>query len=123
MVHPPKTKSGKLSDSARHLVLPSGIVTTGWPAVREKGKELGFTFDPWQDGAGRAILAKRADGSYAASIGGVVMSIPRQVGKTFLMAAIIFALCVLFPGQTVIWTAHRSRTADETFESMKSLAG
>lgn len=121
---PPRTRSGtqKLSDVARHVVLPSGVTSTGWPSVRDKAHEFGVLFDPWQDGAGRAILAKRADGTYAASIGGVVLSIPRQVGKTFLLGAIIFALCVLQPNHTVIWTAHRSRTADETFENMRTLA-
>lgn len=118
----PRTKSGKLSDLARHVVLPSGIVSTAWPSVREKCLQLGLAFDPWQDGAGRAILAKRADGTYAASVGGAVLSIPRQVGKTYLLGAIVFAVCILHPGQTVIWTAHRSRTADETFESMRSMA-
>lgn len=112
--------SGKLSDSARHVVLPSGIVSTGWPAVRDTCAGFGVRFDEWQDGAGRVILAKRADGSYAASIGGVVMSIPRQVGKTFLIGAIVFALCLLFPGTTVLWTAHRLRTADETFSKMQA---
>lgn len=120
----PPTKSGtvQLSDIARHVVLPSGIVSTGWPAVRSKCAELGVEFDPWQDGAGKAILAKRADGSYACSIGGVVFSIPRQVGKTFLIGAIIFALCLLNPGTTVLWTAHRLRTADETFAKMKAFS-
>lgn len=112
--------SGKLSDTARHVVLPSGIVSTGWPAVRDTCAGFGVSFDEWQDGAGRVILAKRADGSYAASIGGVVMSIPRQVGKTFLIGAIVFALCLLFPGTTVLWTAHRLRTADETFAKMQA---
>ncbi len=119
------TNSGpaKLSDLARHVVLPSGITSSGWPAVRHKCAELGVTFDDWQDGAGRAILAKRADGLYACSIGGVVFSIPRQVGKTFLIGAIIFALCLLNPGTTVLWTAHRLRTADETFAKMQAFAG
>jgi hypothetical protein len=79
-------------------------------------------FDPWQDGAGRVILAKRADGKYAATIGGTALSIPRQVGKTFLVGAIVFALCLLFPGLTVIWTAHRLRTADETFDKMLAMS-
>jgi hypothetical protein len=61
------------------------------------------------------ILAKRADGKYAATIGGTGLSIPRQVGKTFLVGAIVFALCLLCPNLTVIWTAHRLRTAEETF--------
>jgi hypothetical protein len=118
----PRTQHGKLSETARHVVLPAGIVSTGWPAVRDTCAGFGVSFDPWQDGAGRAILAKRADGKYACSIGGAVISIPRQVGKTFLIGAIVFALCLLFPGLTVIWTAHRARTAGETFSSMRAFA-
>jgi hypothetical protein len=113
-------RAGKLSEVARHVVLPDGIVSTGWPAVRDTCHRLGLTFDEWQDGAGRAILAKRSDGLYAADT--VVISIPRQVGKTFLIAAIAFALCVIQPGTTVIWTAHRFKTARETFMSLKGMA-
>jgi hypothetical protein len=83
---------------------------------------MGVTFDEWQDGAGRLILAKRDDGMFACTVGGVVLSIPRQVGKTFLIGAIVFALCLLHPGLTVIWTAHRARTANETFLSMRAFA-
>lgn len=118
-----QTMNGKLSDTARHVVLPSGIVSTGWPAVRDTCSGFGVVFDSWQDGAGRVILAKRADGSYAASIGGIVISIPRQVGKTFLVGAVVFALCLLYPGLTVLWTSHRLRTAAETFGKMQAFAG
>jgi phage terminase large subunit-like protein len=82
----------------------------------------GLEFDEWQHGAGRVILAKRGDGKYAATIGGTALSIPRQVGKTFLVGAIVFALCLLNPGLTVIWTAHRLRTAGETFDKMQGMA-
>jgi hypothetical protein len=118
----PPTTPGRLSDLARHVVVPSGLTSTGWPAVRDKCAELGIRFDVWQDGAGRIILSKRADGTYATSVGGVVISIPRQVGKTFLVGALVFALCLLFPGLTVIWTAHRLRTADETFAVMQGMS-
>ncbi|MET7867972.1 hypothetical protein [Micromonospora taraxaci] len=97
-------------------------MSTGWPAVREKCREFGDVFDEWQEGAGRAILGKRADGIYAATIGGVVLSIPRQVAKTFLVGRIIFALCVLFPGFKAIWTAHRTRTATNTFKALQGFA-
>jgi phage terminase large subunit-like protein len=118
------TSSGipRLSEIARHVIAPSGIVSTGWPAVRDKCRELGVLFDPWQHGTGRLILAKRTDGRYATTVGGVVISIPRQVGKTYLLGAIVFALSLLFPGLTVIWTAHRLRTAAETFQSMQAMA-
>lgn len=111
---------GKLSDVARHVVLPDGIVSTGWPAVRDTCRRLGIEFDEWQDGAGRAILAKRADGLYAADT--VAMSIPRQVGKTFLIGSIVFALCIIAPGTTVVWTAHRFKTARESFMQLKAMA-
>lgn len=109
----------KLSEAARHVVLPRDVVSTGWPSTRETCFRVGITFDPWQDGAGTAILGKRKDHLYAAEA--IVMSIPRQVGKTYLIGAIIFALCLQTPGTLVLWTAHRKPTADETFGSMKAL--
>lgn len=119
---PMKSGQRKLSEAARHICRPSGIVSTGFPAVRDRSKAMGMPFDAWQDGLGRLALAKRKDGLYAAGIGGVVMSIPRQVGKTYMIAAIVFALCTLFPNMTVIWTAHRTRTHNETFKKMQSMA-
>jgi phage terminase large subunit-like protein len=95
-------------------------VSTGWPAVHSTCLKLKIVFDPWQDGAGRAILGKRSDGLYAADA--VVISIPRQVGKTFLIGAIIFALSIINPGTLALWTAHRYVTAADTFNDMKSLA-
>lgn len=120
----PQTKPStpRLSELARHVVVPSGVVSTGWPAVRDKCRALGISFRPWQEPTGKVILAKRADGKYAATIGGTGLSIPRQVGKTFLVGAIIFALCLLIPKLTVIWTAHRLRTAEETFGKLQVFA-
>lgn len=117
-----KTKPGtrKLSEIARHVVIPSGIVSTGWPAVAKKAAEVGLGADDWQVGIGRLALAKRADGKFAAGIGGVVLSIPRQVGKTYLVALIVFCLCLLTPGLTVLWTAHRMKTAGETFSKLQA---
>ena len=102
------------------MVQPAGIVSTAWPRVRDTCANLGWTFDNWQDGGGRLILALRADGRYASDT--VVISIPRQAGKTYLVCAIVFALALIFPSLTVIWTAHRFKTARESFDSMKAMA-
>lgn len=120
----PQTKPGqrKLSEVARHICRPAGIVSTGWPAVRDRLRQFGIPFDLWQQGASRLILAKRADGTYAAGVGGVVISIPRQVGKTYMIGWIVFALCTILPGLTVIWTAHHTRTSNETFGKMRAMA-
>jgi hypothetical protein len=105
---------------ARHVVAPAGINSTSWPKVRDTCHRLGWGFDGWQDGAGKLILSKRSDGSYAADT--IVISIPRQVGKTYLIACIIFALCLLEPGLKVIWTAHRKSTSAETFRQFDGMA-
>ena len=118
----PPTRHGtaRLSEIATHVIQPEGIVSTAWPAVQRTCAQLELGFDQWQDGAGRLILAKGADGFYAADT--VVISIPRQVGKTYLIGAIVFALCLIHPGLTVIWTAHRFKTATEVFGSMSAMA-
>lgn len=116
-----KPSTPRLSEVARHVVIPAGIVSTSWPRVVAKCRELGVEFDEWQHGIGQIALGKRADGKYAATVGGVVLSIPRQVGKTFLVGMIVIALCLLFPGLTVLWTAHRTRTATKTFHTLKGM--
>ncbi|WP_205277452.1 terminase large subunit domain-containing protein, partial [Mycolicibacter algericus] len=113
----------KLSEVARHVVKPSKIASTGWPAVEKTCRDkLGIEFDEWQRGAGRLILAKRKDGTLAATVGGVGMSLPRQVGKTYLLAGMVFGLCVDNPGLLFIWSAHHARTHGETFLAMQAFA-
>ena len=118
---PTHPSTPRLSEVARHVVIPDGIVTTAWPRIVAKCAEMGVSFDGWQHGIGSIALGKRADGKYAATVGGVVLSIPRQVGKTFLVGMIIIAMCVLFPGLTVLWTAHRTRTATKTFQTIQGM--
>ncbi|MFC7430992.1 MULTISPECIES: terminase large subunit domain-containing protein [unclassified Agrococcus] len=119
-----KTRTGtpRLSDVAKHLVLPSDIVATGYPGVEAQCRKMGVEHDDWQRGLARALLAKRSTGLYAAGIGGAIISICRQAGKTFTIGSIVFALCILFPGTKVLWTAHHSATTDETFESLAAFA-
>src|SRR5690606_41142249 len=102
---PPKMKPArpKLSEVAKHLSIPDGIVSSEWPSVHKTCRDkLGITFDPWQEDIGRLILTKRADGTLTTTVDGVGMSLPRQVGKTYLLAGMVFALCVNRPGLLVI---------------------
>lgn len=117
-----RNSTPRLSDLARHVCVPSGIVATAWPSVEHRCASFGISFDPWQAQLGSLVLAKRSDGMYAAGVGGVVLSIPRQVGKTYTIGWMVFALCTLNPNVTVIWTAHRTRTSNETFDSMRTMA-
>lgn len=111
----------RLSEVARHVVIPEGIVDSLWYEVAERCEEFGDEFDAWQDGLGEVTLGLREDGMFAATIGGVTYSIARQVAKTFIVGRICIALCTLFPNLTVIWTAHRTRTATRTFQNLKAV--
>lgn len=113
-------QANELVPGAAHVTIPEGIVSTAWPRVRNTCRNIGWGLDPWQDAIGKLILAKRADGRWAADLS--VLSIPRQVGKSYLFGCIIFAMCLLQPRLRVIWTSHHTATTEEMFESMKELA-
>lgn len=117
----PLTRSGtRLLPEARELVLPAGIVASGFPAVEATCQQVGIGFDAWQRELNKAILAKDALGLYAADTVG--MSIPRQVGKTYDVGALIFGDSIVNPGTTTIWTAHRFKVAREAFEALRAMA-
>lgn len=111
-----------LSESARHVVVPAGVEWSLWDDVSRVCYELGDEFDTWQHGLGEVALGVRGDDMFAASIGGVTLSIPRQVAKTFLVGRIVFALAAIFPNTNVIWTAHRETTSNSAFRSLLGLA-
>lgn len=112
----------KLSEVARHLIMPDGIVSSDFPLLGPQIERMGTPLDRWQQGLCQAILAKRENGMYACGIGGGVISIPRQVGKTYTIGVLIFALCAMNPNMLVLWSAHRARTHQETFKSMDTMS-
>lgn len=118
---PTKPSTPLLSEAARHLVYPSTIKSSGWPRIKRRLNDMAVSFDPWQEGASRLVLGKDKDGKYACTVGGVVWSIPRQVGKTFTIGSLIIAMCIEFPGMKVLWTAHRVKTATDAFRSMQGM--
>lgn len=117
----PRSSDLRLSEAARHLALPDGVVDSVFPRVERRLRRAGVEFDLWQRGFGMAALGLRGDGLYAASVGGVVASIPRQVGKTYTIGNLLIGLCLEIPGLRVVWTSHHGRTTTNTFRSMQGL--
>ena len=117
---PPSTRP--LSEVAAQLKIPTGIVSTGWPSIARQLMKMSYPLDSWQIDIGRLVFAKRKDGFYAAGVGGAALSLPRQVGKTHMIAGFIFAACIASPNTLVLWSAHRARTHNETFQSMQGIA-
>lgn len=119
----PTPSEPRLTEVARKVVAPSGIVSTGWPSVENTCRsKLGLTFDRWQSQSGRLALAKRADGKFAATVGGVGMSVCRQAGKTHWLTGLTFGFCINRPGTLVVWSAHHAKTHGETFLAMSEFA-
>lgn len=111
----------RLSELARHLVVPDGIVGSDFNMVNRAAARIGIRYDMWQQGFLYLLLARKADGRYACGTAGGVVSSCRQIGKTFTVGSAILLLAAARPLK-VIWTAHHTRTSDETFASLCSLA-
>lgn len=119
---PLATQPGRLSDVARRLVLPSGLASTEWPSIKRRTDQMGIRYDPWQADLVRGAFGKRKNGKYAASVGGVVWSLPRQVGKTFTVGSMLFAYAIEHPGSLILWTSHHKQTTKETMLTMQAMA-
>src|SRR6266702_8815467 len=114
-----RTRNGLLPEAA-HVVLPKGIATSGFPSTDQVCRRIGIVFDPWEADLNRCLLAKTRAGLYAADT--ALLSIPRQVGKTFDVGSVTFADSIINPGTTTVWTAHRFKVARESFNEMRAWA-
>lgn len=113
-----------LSETAKKLYIApdAGVTGTRYPTLKALTDAEGVKLDTWQEGVAKLALATNADGHYAFGSGGVGMSLPRQVGKTWLVTRIVFSMAITRPYQTIIWTAHHTRTSDETFDHMRTMS-
>lgn len=116
-----KASTPPLSEVARRLVFPEGIIKSGWPKINRRLADMAIEYDLWQAGAAQLILGRDETDRYVATVGGVTMSLPRQVGKTFTVGSLLVAMCLEYPGLRVVWTSHHLRTTTNTFRSMQSM--
>lgn len=108
----------RLSEIAPVLKQPAGIVGSEFPKLNKAAAKAGIHFDLWQQGFLWLLFSKTAEGRYACGSDGAVLSSCRQIGKTFTVGTALFLKAILTPGLKVIWTAHHTRTSDETFADM-----
>lgn len=110
-----------LREAATHLFLPDDVARTLWPRVKYRLSTMGVQLDRWQEGFCKAALGIRSDGMWACGVDGVCASIPRQVGKTFLISNLLIALAIEFPGFKAVWTSHHGRTTTNTFRAVQGI--
>lgn len=112
----------RLSDIALHFKAPTDIVSSDFPRMNRIAKKAGIHYDLWQQGLLYLLFARGSDGKYSCGKGSLTLSSCRQIGKTFTLGTGMFIKCLLQPKLTVIWTAHHSRTSDQTFNDLADLA-
>lgn len=108
-------------DGARFCLPPEHVHSTQEPSLNALAAAAGDEFDTWQRQLNRIALAKDEDGLWAAR--NVVISIPRQTGKTFDVEWIAIHRAATVPGIRIVWTAQHFSVLKDTFEDMCSRVG
>ncbi|MCH9276107.1 terminase [Bifidobacterium amazonense] len=103
-------------DGADRLVIPDGVHSSQEPSLNALANAAGDRFDVWQRQINRLALSMTVEGFWAAR--NVVMSIPRQTGKTFDVGWLVIHRCARTPGLRAVWTAQHFSVIKDTFEGM-----
>lgn len=111
----------RLSEIAQQLVKPSDIEGSDFMRIQKVALRAGVHFDLWQQGFLFLLFARNPERKYACGAGGAVLSSCRQIGKTFTVGTAMFIHAILAKGTKIIWTAHHTRTSDETFNDLCAL--
>ncbi|MBT1173571.1 terminase [Bifidobacterium sp. MA2] len=106
-------------DGAARIVVPDGMHSTQEPSLNALANAAGDRFDTWQRQINRYALALSVEGFWAAR--NVVLSIPRQTGKTFDIGWVVIHRCAQNPGLRAVWTAHHFGVIKDTFEGMTAI--
>lgn len=110
-----------LSTVAHYLVKPCNVVKSKAGIVLKLLEIGGINLYPWQKGATSLALALNAQGKYACASNGVIISSPRQIGKTFLVMCMCWGL-MLEQKTTVFWSAHHCDAMNNAFETVEDFA-
>lgn len=103
----------------RILWTPSGLVSSSGPEVVELAADAGLILDEWQQLCLYFGLGERADGKYAASDVGIVVS--RQNGKGSILEAVELGDLFLLDTELVIHSAHLFETSKEAQLRLENL--
>lgn len=88
-------------------------------AVCARARALGTELFPWQRDTVRHILARDSTGRLTAKT--VVLSVPRQSGKSYGIALLVIDEAIRRSNYTQVWTAHRYRVSREIFRTMRAI--
>ena len=102
---------------ARHAVFEESAHSEDLSGVCDA---VGIPLDKWQRDIFR-VMGQLNDGDDSYTHETVAFSIARQAGKTHLIRGYAFSQCLAHPNTTVAWTAHATKVANESFQSLMSI--
>ena len=117
---PRSARAAKPVVALPRVELVPNAASTASPEVVELLSMIDMPMLPWQSRFLDQMLAERADGRWAASE--VCLIVPRQNGKSYVLAARILAGLFLTGEELITYTAHRVDTALEVFNLVDRLA-
>lgn len=106
------------AQTPRVLWRPPGWVDSSGPELSDWARQQGMVMDPWQHLCLDVACAERADGGWAATNYGLLVS--RQNGKGALMEVRGLGGLFLFGERTILYSCHEFKTAEEYFERVKA---
>lgn len=101
-----------------YLWVPDHVSSAATEAI-DLATSVGMILDGEQRLALEAILAEKADGTWAGFEAAIIAA--RQNLKTYLLEALVLADLFLFGSDLVIWTAHLFPTTMEAFRDLKRI--
>jgi hypothetical protein len=104
------------SAQPRMATLPTPGAKNELAIVERVAAELGTPLLPWQRYVTRVMTEKNADGSYRYP--SVVLSVPRQSGKSLLIRTILTARALVNPGRKAFATAQTGKDAQERWRDL-----
>ena len=99
-----------------HFTKRNPKLATEGPAIGVISSELGAPFMPWQQDIVNVATELNPDGSYHYPI--VVVTVPRQAGKTTLLRAVGMHRLITNPGTEVFYTAQTGKDARDRWNDL-----
>lgn len=109
-----------MSAPARYATAPNPHAVHELSTVEAMARFLDTPLMPWQSQVARVVTERRADGKgwrYPV----VVLTVPRQSGKTTIMRAIMAQRTLRYPGVQVFYTAQSGKDARERWDDLVDL--
>lgn len=108
-----------LEGPAPRFATPAGDNPNDGAAIELVAAALGRPLMPWQRYVAHVATERNADGSFVYPV--VVVTVPRQSGKTLLLGAVLLERCIRNAGHAAFYTAQTGKDARARWNDLVKL--